>query len=248
MENTPVTMMTTTPSSLEPYATTNLGHYHRGGRALPCFFVADQLEGPTPAVLEMWLERARDGSPSAAFSLGLAYDNAGDFDEAKSWYRKALEVGDHREAAYNLALLLMDEVGDGMRALSPEAEALLRRAADAGHLSARYNLALSLADADRMGEARTEFRSAAERGHVKAAFHLGRLIALDGSDEEAEEWLRFAASNGHAEACNVLGGMLSFQGRELEGIRWLDRATAAGWEGAAAKLANAQSRTPRATR
>ena len=71
-------------------------------------------------------------------------------------------------------------------ASSGEAEAWYRRAADAGHSGAMYNLGVLLEERGELGEAETWYRRAADAGDSGAMFNLGVLLHQRGELGEAE--------------------------------------------------------------
>jgi TPR repeat protein len=86
---------------------------------------------------------AEQGSTSAQYNLGVAYDQAQgvaqDYPQAAHWYTKAAEAGDTR-AQYNLGL--MYSYGHGVAQDYPQAAHWYTKAAEAGDTRAQYNLGL----------------------------------------------------------------------------------------------------------
>jgi len=84
------------------------------------------------------------------------------------------------------------------------AEQAWRRAADAGHHPAEYNLGLLLEEQGRLEEAERWYRRAADAGHHPAEYNLGLLLQERGGLEEAERWYRRAADAGDDDAREAL--------------------------------------------
>ncbi len=131
----------------------------------------------------------------------------------------------------------------------------LNKAAEAGHvtaqfeLAARYQMGGNLDETPQEEEARNQlaakwYRRAAEQGHVDAQWIMGILcrygMGVPKSATEAVEWYRLAAVQGHAKAQCDLGDMYeagegvpqSFVEAEL----WYRRAAAQGEEDAVKAL------------
>ncbi|NNN37560.1 sel1 repeat family protein [Streptomyces sp. S3(2020)] len=147
-------------------------------------------------------------------------DHAALADAAHAALRSRIEAGD-TQAAFDLAIRSRGETG----------EALLRRAADAGHTKAAAYLARLML---RHGDAEAAFPylvTAADGGDSWSALRLGRMHR-----DRAERWLRTAAEAGVGAAAHELGDMLVGQGREDEAVRWYRTAVAAGHREVAASL------------
>ncbi|WP_051755112.1 tetratricopeptide repeat protein [Nocardia sp. NRRL WC-3656] len=108
-----------------------------------------------------------------------------------------------------------------------EAEALYRRAADLGHVTAMNNLALLL-EAERPECAEEWFRKAADAGHTGAMTTLGVLLEKRGRVEEGEAWYRRAADTGEPNAMFNLGLLLEDAGKSEPAELWTRRAADAG--------------------
>ena len=81
-----------------------------------------------------------------------------------------------------------------------------RRATEAGHTGAQFNLGVLLADRGELGEAESWLRRAAEAGDTGAQTNLGVLLLENwGEVGEAESWWRRAAEAGDADAQTNLG-------------------------------------------
>ena len=110
--------------------------------------------------------------------------------------------------------------GDGIPRDYALAAVHYRKAADAGHSGAQYNLAVLYAEGrgveQSFPEAAKWYRRAAGSGDPEAQNNLGVLYAtgqgVARDDAEAVRWYRLAASNGDLEGTTNLGSML-LQGR-----------------------------------
>ncbi|MGW0706068.1 tetratricopeptide repeat protein [Streptomyces sp. NPDC002643] len=138
------------------------------------------------------------------------------------WSR--IEAGDS-EVAHGLGVLMGGDKG----------EALLRRAADAGHVMASVDLAWRLLDREDEQAALPYLERAASDGNTWAALQLGRLHR-----KRAEHWLRQAAEAGDGEAAQALGEMLLASGGG-ETLRWYTKAVKAGHKEVATSLGRALS-------
>ncbi|MBK5994841.1 tetratricopeptide repeat protein [Streptomyces sp. MBT58] len=84
------------------------------------------------------------------------------------------------------------------------ADALLHRAAQAGHPNALIDLAHIRERDGNREDAKTLLRRAAEAGHVTALFSLGQIHEADGDWPSAESYYQRAADNGSANALMIL--------------------------------------------
>ena len=125
---------------------------------------------------------AHQGSPSAAYDLGLFYGKNGKKNpahkqEAVFWLRMAAER-EHRDAQYRLGLLYAH--GDGVPLNQFEAVAWWRAAARQGHQEALFHVGLALeggngAIVDKAAAA-DFYKEAALMGHSKAQINLALLF------------------------------------------------------------------------
>ena len=93
-----------------------------------------------------------------------------------------------------------------------EAEDLFRRAFEAGHPVAAYDLGIGLFERGDDDGGRTWCRRAAERGVPAAAFETGYCAERRDDLEEAERWYRQAADGGHEAGTLNLGVLLEHRG------------------------------------
>jgi TPR repeat protein len=133
-------------------------------------------------------------------------------DEAEALYRRALEHDpDDAIVLTNLAVLLRRR-GETDEEACQESRRTSERAAELGHLPARYNLGNWYRDHDRLDEAAQEYRKAVAEGHVAA--HCDLAAILDDSDDpadldEAERLYRWTVGeHEHALSMNHLGVLL----------------------------------------
>ncbi len=143
---------------------------------------------------------------------------------------------DPAEQAYREGLRYKN--GDGVPRDDVRATAHFRRAAEAGHVEARFLVGLAHkvgagAPRDDVAAGRW-FRRAAEAGHLEAQFFLGLMhlngVGMEKSAVRAAAWFERAAEQGHAGAQYRLGrARMRGHGTlrdEAEGLEWL--AAAAG--------------------
>ncbi|WP_225822301.1 hypothetical protein [Streptomyces naphthomycinicus] len=149
---------------------------------------------------------------SAESGTGARLDHGVILGAARAALSARVEAGD-AEVAFALALRTQGE----------ESEALLRRAAGAGHVEATSVMALTLLERGDEEEALPYLETAATAGYAWAARHLGRMHRA-----QAERWLREAAEAGDGAAAHELGDMLVGHGGEGDALRWYRRAAAAG--------------------
>ena len=142
-------------------------------------------DDPPSLVNERLMEvknHAHQGSPSAAYDLGLFYGKSGKNhpahkQEAVFWLRMAADRG-HKEAQYRLGLLYAH--GDGVPLNQYEAVAWWRAASQQGHKDALFHVALALeggngAIQDKAAAAEF-YKEAALMGHSKAQVNLALLF------------------------------------------------------------------------
>jgi TPR repeat protein len=131
---------------------------------------------------------------------------------------KTERVRKEAEENYRRGLQLAE--GDGVAKNYAAAANFYRKAAEAGHVAAQYDLAYlyenGLGVTRDCKQAAYWYRKAAEQGDPEAQNNLGALYAIgDGvpqSDAEAVHWYLFAARQGDPEAtCNL--GTMYLQGR-----------------------------------
>ncbi|MFE7722744.1 protein kinase [Nocardia rhizosphaerihabitans] len=119
-----------------------------------------------------------------------------------------------------------------------EAENWYRRAANAGHTGAMYNLAVLLEERGQQTDAENWYRRAADaEGHPATMYNLGNLLKRRGKLGEAENWHRRAANAGHTGAVSNLGVLLAGRGEQTEAEGLYRRAAHAGHTGAMRNLA-----------
>ena len=140
----------------------------------------------SPSLVETRLmevkHHARQGSPSAAYDLGVFYGKSGKKhlahkQEAVFWLRMAADRG-HKDAQYRLGLLYAH--GDGVPLNQYEAVAWWRAAARQGHQEALFHVGLAQengngAIVDKAAAAEF-YKEAALMGHSKAQVNLALLF------------------------------------------------------------------------
>lgn len=136
------------------------------------------------------LSFAAGGDNVAAGSLAHLYHQIDRPDEARHWYEIASKAR-VPQAMSNFGSFLFEH-GE-----IAEAERMLRRGVETGHVEATFNLGVVLASQGRRKEAAGCYRTAADGGHLGAANNLGVLLLEDDNLVEAEPWLRRAAEGGH---------------------------------------------------
>lgn len=135
-------------------------------------------------------------------------------DEAAERHRQA-------EVDYQNAVRLRD--GDGEAQDYAAAAVYYRRAAEAGHVAAQYDLGYlyekGLGVKCDLKQAAQWYRRAAEQGDAEAENNLGALYAtgrgVRRDDAEAVRWYRLAAAQGDPEATDNLG-MMYLRGRAVQ--------------------------------
>ncbi len=119
---------------------------------------------------------------------------------------------------------------------TPIAERAIRKAADAGHVRAMFNLGVLLNDQGETDEAERWWRKAADAGNTDAMSNLGLLLNDQGEPDEAEWWCRRAAGAGGTDAMSNLGLLLNDEGETDEAEWWWRKAADAGETGAISNL------------
>lgn len=197
------------------------------------------------------LSKARAGSAEAQNTIGKALATGTglpkDRNAAHDWFLQAAEQG-HKEAQYNLALLLLD---NERRTAADVAKARkwLRAAAQADVALAQYRLAELVrtgigGEADLVQAARL-YRQAAQQGHTRSQFNLGLMYQLgEGVPRdltEAAHWYRLAAEGDLPEAQLKMGNLIqSGSGVEQSdklAVFWYRKAAMAGYAPAQSNLA-----------
>ena len=107
--------------------------------------------------------------------------------------------------------------------------AAMRRQADAGDLTAMYNLGV-IAYYERDAEtAMRWFKDAASRGDIESMYNLGVVLSGLGRKAEAERWHLAAANAGHPGAMFNLALFYNLQGRPDQARHWREKSEAAGY-------------------
>lgn len=174
---------------------------------------SDDLEPVPDGVWWLLLDAAASGAP---------IDRAAVLGAARAALHPRVEAGDAE-----LMFAFADRVG------GEEREALLRRAARAGHPRAAEAWAARLLSAGDEATALRYLEVAAEGGSVSAAREAGRLHR-----EGAERWLEIAAGAGDGAAAHQLGDLLVGEGRTHEAFVWFTRAAEVGYRPVASSLGN----------
>ena len=205
---------------------------------------------------------AAAGDARAMYELGNQLSQAGETEEAETWYRRAAEAGEvgamvnlgsllamrgdldsarkwHREAADRGDVPTVRYLGSEARQRGDlaEAEELLRRASDGGDMTAQWYLADLLEKQGRRDEAEAAYLRAAEAGETSAMFNLGNLLYGERDLDAGERWWRRAAELGHAKAMGSLGYALQGRGDLAGAEQWYRRGAEAGNEFSVERLA-----------
>lgn len=138
---------------------------------------------------------AAAGSADAMLNVGVLRYNAGDFEGAAAFWRRAAERGKGNACRYYARCLTN---GQGVKSDQNAARRWLRRGAAAGDASSAYSLYLAGVDADK------HLAAAAASGHAGACVDLARTA----SSREALTLLRRAVHNGGAAAAYCALGRL----------------------------------------
>lgn len=95
-----------------------------------------------------------------------------------------------------------------LKSTNPAAgRALLRKAADAGHHEAQYELGLDFLLRGSVTQAGIYFQMAADAGHAPSQTELGLLNLMSDEDAQARKYFELAAAQGYAEGEYRLGTM-----------------------------------------
>jgi len=93
--------------------------------------------------IKLLLSKAEQGDQGAQFDLGLEYYLKNNFEEAASWFRKAVNQGD-ANAQFILGMMYAD--GEEVTKDLKKAVPLIQKAAEKGHRLAQCNLGLMYAN------------------------------------------------------------------------------------------------------
>jgi len=171
------------------------------------------------------------GSTAAQYAMGDAYRTGNgvsrDVENSLAWYRKAAAKS-HPAALYDLALHYLADKTNRLSRL--QAESFMLQAAQAGHLEAQFQCAMSNFRGD-VGapdceSAKLWLARSAENGWAKAEFCLFQLYysgapasagcpAYPKDVPQAVKWLRRAAEHENLQAQSILAVML-ITGRDVE--------------------------------
>ena len=124
-----------------------------------------------PEEAEKWWKLAGErGNASAQFSLGLMYEEKGEFSKALEWYRKSAKQGNYK-AQNNLGSFYHN------RNLISEAEYWYEMAAQQGILEAQYNLGVLYEEKiKKMKLAKYWYQKAAEQGDHEAQERVNKIM------------------------------------------------------------------------
>lgn len=156
--------------------------------ALGQWYLSDALGTPDRSRAKAWFQKAADADNSDGdFELGMLAEAEGDYVEAASRYRRALD-GKHDEGACGLARLMLE--GNGVKQDVPAAVEILELASsEYDSAEANYLLGVlydegKLVEQDRE-RAGGEFFTAAEIGHVLAQMRYGESAEAGYGDPDA---------------------------------------------------------------
>ncbi|ERN06916.1 F-box protein At1g70590 [Amborella trichopoda] len=186
--------------------------------------------------LDSFLKAAAHGSAAAMVDAGLIFWEMGKKDDGIALYRKAAALGDPAgQCNLGLSYLQVDP---------PNPEEAVRwfyKAAFAGHVGAKYSLALCLQQGrgvacNRVEAARWYLR-AAEGGNARAMYNTA-LCYLSGEGisrnyQLARKWMKRAADFGHRKAQYEHGLSLFSEGEKTMALVYLELASRAGETAAA---------------
>lgn len=157
-----------------------------------------------------WWPLAVRGESWAMNNLGTVLERRGDHDTAATWLDRAADADSHI-AMFEVAMRFRKSTGS-FRFVG--AEYWFRRATEAGHVPAMYQLARLFHDHapwydaiaggsgdSAAAEAEAWFRRAAGAGHVGALSGLAGLLLDAGRLDEAQTWFRRLADLGDAGGC-----------------------------------------------
>jgi len=169
------------------------------------------------------------GLVGAQYNLGVMYATNGRYEAAQHWYRKAALRG-HREASYNLGLLLLVGQGgprDEIRAVRWIDNAATRGLPEAHYLLGRLNYEGRGVARDPARELEHYLKAAEARyplaqHDLAVLYHLGEGVARD--DVEAFAWFSTADAGGFdsRDALAVIGATLSPEQRAAAAERAAD--------------------------
>lgn len=196
----------------------------------------------------VWARRAADdGNADGMFALGSMLAERGAMGEAVTWWLRAGSEHKHLPSLDALLVVIGGPAGhpETTAALGrlfrdagrvDQAEEMWRAAADAGDLTAAYELGLVLRARDDRDGALARLRAAAAQGHVEADTALGVMLFDDGEEHEAMDLWRSASSRGSAAAAHNIGHTLVTQDRVDDGRPWLQLGVDRGWTGSMFEL------------
>ncbi|MBL1065655.1 tetratricopeptide repeat protein [Streptomyces sp. 7-21] len=196
-----------------------------------------------PRVAESaWLPLAEAGDTRAMSDLAELLRARGDLAGADAWLARAADA-ESDTAMYELGLEYLRQspyhrrnaFGTGFAAV--RARYWFRRAAQAGHVEAMYQLGRLPGRWDGTDEGpETWLRRAAEAGHARAMTELARRLRRDGDREGAAAWLARAAAALDPEGMHLLAASLRERGDEEAAEAWFAAAAGAGYPRAAHAL------------
>ncbi|PSK84183.1 hypothetical protein CLV63_1392 [Murinocardiopsis flavida] len=200
-----------------------------------------------------WLPLAEQGESRAMNSLGVLLEERGDYEGAAEWFGRT-DVAESGDALYRIARSFRGRAA-APRTVPANAvmdrvstEYWMRRAAEAGHVQAMFELAalvgrasmLTIFDGpERQAEAWAAAEAAAEHWYRAAASagHTGAMVALagllmrrdpGGGLDGAAEWFRAAADGGDAQGMYGLARVCRERGETADAEQWLRDAARSG--------------------
>lgn len=192
-----------------------------------------ELESDPKRAQNLFKAAAKEGHPDAQRALADLALEAGDWTQARRWFRVVATAGDARAQMVLAALL---DQGMGGPANTTGAAFWYTRAAEQGVAEAAFALGTLQTEAGKLEEAAEWFRRASSQGHVAATHNLAVAHAQGAGVEqdlaEARALYRLAAQAGHAPAMHNLalmqargqGGEASFR----RALSWALNADSAG--------------------
>jgi TPR repeat protein len=148
---------------------------------------------------------ADQGNAFAQMEIGICYSNAGDDEQAVSWYQKAAEQG---QAIAQTLLGASYSAGRGMPQDDEQAVSWYQKAAQQGEAIAQLNLGM-MYRAGRLvpqddGQAASWYQKAAEQGEANAQQNLGAMYysgqGVPQSYQECYFWFILAVAQGAEES------------------------------------------------
>jgi hypothetical protein len=166
-----------------------------------------------PHAAQPWMERAAAGGHYYAMgNLGKLFNDRGDRDEARRWWKLATDKG---------AVQSMYDIAKSVEAIDPaQAEHYYAEAVSRDHVWSMVAWGCMQRDADPQA-ARENFERAAALGNSAAMHNLGLMARDDGQLEEARRWYEQGAALGEVRSMLALAELAGKKDR-AEALRWYE--------------------------